>query len=87
MKAARVSHACGRIRKDEQGQERVSVIVAGGTTNDGYLSSVEILDPEYSHWRSGPEFLSETTSSQMVEFGEEGGIILVLISSSCMMAT
>ena len=84
LKIGRVGHACGKIRMDEQSQDRVSVIVAGGSifVDDQHLTSVEILDPESSDWRSGPELLLETFSSQLVEYGEEGGVILVSVSPS-----
>ena len=78
---ARVGHACGRIRKDEQSRERTSVIVAGGQFfNKEYFSSVEILDPESGEWRFGPELLYETARSQLVEYEEDGSVILVSIS-------
>ncbi len=47
-----------------KGKERVSVVVAGGLTNHGYESTVEILDPESREWRFGSELPSEMSRWQ-----------------------
>ena len=83
LKYSRMSHSCGRVRKNSQSQE-LSVIVVGGwgelasasARDTDALSSVEILDLNSNEWRAGPELPFGVYDSQLVE-DQKGGVVLV----------
>ena len=68
-------HSCGKLRRDENGQE-MSVVVAAGDDGSSYLSSVEILDEGSSKWKTGPELRFGICHSEMVE-DQNGGVVLI----------
>ncbi len=75
LKAARCQQSCGRIKKDSTSPE-LSLIVAGGSTSPGWLSSVEILDQPSTNWRAGPQLPFGISASKMIE-DPNGGVILI----------
>jgi N-acetylneuraminic acid mutarotase len=75
LKIKRSSHSCGKIRRDKESQE-MSIIVAGGSDDSSYLSSVEILDEGSNEWQTGPELPFAIGFSQMVE-DQNGGVVLI----------
>ncbi len=79
MNVGRAGHACGRIRADEQ-SETFDVIVVGGTAGK-YMTSTEIYDVATNSWRFGPELPFGISFAQLVEYPENGGVVLVSISS------
>jgi len=68
-------HSCSRIAKNSLETEQ-SIIVAGGSFKDTYLSSVEILDVGSNLWRKGPKLPYPICCSAMVEH-PNGGVVLV----------
>ncbi len=50
----RSAHSCAQIHSDGTGLQ-LSTIAAGGSGDEGFLSSVEILDSGAASWREGPE--------------------------------
>ena len=75
LKHKRRRHSCGRVRRDKDSQE-MSIIVAGGSDDSFYLSSVEILDESSHEWWTGPELPFGIQYSQMVD-DPQGGVILI----------
>ncbi len=75
LKYMRRRHSCGRVRRDKESQA-MSIIVAGGSDNSFYLSSVEILDESSHEWWTGPELPFGIQYSQMVD-DPQGGVILI----------
>jgi hypothetical protein len=75
LNTARCQQSCGRIRKDSSSPE-LSLIVAGGSKNPGWLSSVEILDQASNAWRAGAQLPFGISASKMIE-NPNGGVILV----------
>jgi len=73
LSVPRSFHSCAKIAKNSMETEQ-SIIVAGGwTANDGYISTVEILDEGSSQWRKGPELPFPICCSAMVEYPSGGG--------------
>ncbi len=75
LKNERVSHSCGKIKRNKESQE-MSIIVAGGFYYGFAFSSVEILDEGSNEWQTGPELPSGIDESQMVE-DQNGGVVLI----------
>jgi hypothetical protein len=75
LKNGRGFNTCGKIRRNKESQE-MSIIVAGGSVRDSYLSSVEILDEGSNEWQTGPELPFWISDSQMVE-DQNGGVVLI----------
>jgi hypothetical protein len=76
LKNKRISHSCGRIRRNKESQE-MSIIVAGGWDGESsILSSVEILDEGSNEWQTGPELPFGIDESQMVK-DQNGGVVLI----------
>jgi N-acetylneuraminic acid mutarotase len=75
LKNKREFHSCGKIRRNNESQE-MSIIVAGGSVRDSYLSSVEILDEGSNEWQTGPELPFGIAGCQMVE-DQNGGVVLI----------
>ena len=71
----RYSHACGRIKTNQNGG-KLSTLMVGGIYNLVNLDSVEILDDDSSIWRAGPKLPVATHSSAMFE-DPRGGLIVV----------
>ena len=51
LKNKRNVHACGVMSNGQQSK----IVVAGGYTSSGGLSSVEIMDPTVNNWIPGKE--------------------------------
>ena len=72
----RGDHSCARIKTDGKSSQ-YSVIVAGGSnSNEGTLSSVELLELGSSEWVAGPELPEKILGSSMVEYSD-GGVFYI----------
>jgi hypothetical protein len=86
LKYERFGHSCGRIQRNKDSQEMMSIIVAGGYNEKSqdyagghapsYLSSVEILNEGSNEWQTGPELPFGIFEPQVVEL-PNGGVILI----------
>jgi N-acetylneuraminic acid mutarotase len=76
LKFSRHQHSCSRIKSNPKASESFSVVVAGGSGSQTYMSSTEVLDEGSNEWRQGPDLPFGIYGAAMVE-DPEGGVILI----------
>ena len=71
----RLYHSCGRIKRNQNGDQLSTLIVAGFDISVA-LDSVEILDDDSGTWRSGPKLPVALGAASMFQ-DPRGGLIVI----------
>ena len=68
--------SCGNLQIDEKGSYYGVIVAGGSNSNEGTLSSVELLELGSSEWVAGPELPEKILGSSMVEYSD-GGVFYI----------
>ena len=75
LEIGREWHSCARIKSDKSSHLE-TVIVAGGSSNGNWLSTVEVLNQDSRGWKHGPELPFAICCASLIE-DSSGGVLLI----------